>query len=41
MNFRVFWNTILRAEVGRSLLPARYGDLGSTTVQVMLLKPLK
>jgi hypothetical protein len=41
VNFRVFWNTILRAEVGHSVLPARYGDLGSTTVQVMLLKPLK
>ena len=31
---------ILRAEVGKSFLPGRYDGLGSTTVQVMLLKPL-
>lgn len=30
----------LRAEIGHSFLPARYDGLGSTTVQVMLLKPL-
>ena len=40
VNFRAFWNTILRAEVGHSLLPARYDGLGSTTLQIMLLKPL-
>ena len=34
------WNTIVRADVGRSWLPDRYGTLGSTSVQVMLLKPL-
>lgn len=30
----------LRGEVGHSFLPRRYDGLGSTTVQVMLLKPL-
>ena len=30
----------LRGEVGRSFLPRRYDGLGSTTFQVMLLKPL-
>ena len=30
----------LRGEVGYSFLPRRYDGLGSTTVQVMLLKPL-
>jgi hypothetical protein len=35
------WNTIVRADVGKSWLPARYGDLGSTTLQIMLLKPLR
>ena len=35
------WNTIVRADVGKSWLPARYGGLGSTTGQIMLLKPLR
>lgn len=35
------WNTIVRADVGRSWLPSRYGSLGSTSLQVMLLKPLR
>ncbi|HTV02408.1 MAG TPA: hypothetical protein VMF13_17805, partial [Luteitalea sp.] len=30
---------ILRGEVGKSFLPRRYDGLGSTTVQIMLLKP--
>jgi hypothetical protein len=30
----------IRGEVGHSFLPDRYRGLGSTTVQVMLLKPL-
>lgn len=34
------WNTIIRADVGQSWLPERYSTLGSTVVQVMLLKPL-
>jgi hypothetical protein len=41
VNFRTPWNTILRAELGKSMLPDRYADLGSTTLQVLLLKPLK
>ena len=40
VNFRAPWNTILRADVGKSVLPDRYRGLGSATLQVMLLKPL-
>ncbi len=40
-NVRVPGRTmILRGEVGKSFLPDRYDGLGSTTLQVMLLKPL-
>jgi len=35
------WNTIVRADLGRAWLPERYSTLGSTVVQVMLLKPLR
>jgi hypothetical protein len=41
VNFRAPWNTILRADVGKSLLPARYREVGSTVFQIMVLKPLK
>jgi hypothetical protein len=41
VNVRAPWNTILRADVGKSLLPGPYRDVGSVVVQVMLLKPLK
>ena len=41
VNFRAPWNTILRADVGKSLLPADYRGAGSTVFQIMLLKPLK
>lgn len=41
VNFRTPWNTILRAEAGKSRLPERYRGLGSTTLQVLLLKPLR
>jgi hypothetical protein len=41
VNFRAPWNTILRADVGKSLLPARYRGVGSTVFQIMVLKPLK
>jgi hypothetical protein len=41
VNVRAPWNTILRADFGKSLLPSRYGGLGSTTLQIMLLKPLR
>ena len=40
VNLRAPWNTILRADVGKSLLPDRYAEAGSTVVQIMLLKPL-
>jgi hypothetical protein len=40
-NLRVRWNMILRAEVGKSFLPSGYRDVGSTTIQIMLLKPLR
>jgi hypothetical protein len=41
VNVRAPWNTILRADVGKSRLPDRYNDVGSTVFQIMLLKPLK
>ena len=41
VNLRARWNTILRAEVGKSFLPSGYRDVGSTTLQIMLLKPLR
>jgi hypothetical protein len=41
VNLRAPWNTILRVDFGKSVLPARYGRLGSTTVQILLLKPLR
>jgi len=41
LNLRAPWNTILRADFGKSFLPDRYGDLGSMTLQIMLLKPLR
>ena len=41
VNFRAPWNTILRADVGKSFLPERYRGAGSATLQLMLLKPLR
>jgi hypothetical protein len=41
VNVRAPWNTILRADFGKSFLPARYGSLGSTVFQVLLLKPMR
>ena len=41
VNVRAPWNTILRADFGKSILPARYGSLGSTVFQVLLLKPMR
>jgi hypothetical protein len=41
VNFRAPFNTILRADVGKSFLPARYDQVGSLVFQVMILKPLK
>jgi hypothetical protein len=41
LNFRAPWNTILRVDAGKSFLPNRYRGIGSATLQVMLLKPLR
>ena len=41
INVRAPWYTILRVDAGKSLLPDRYSHLGSATLQVMLLKPLR
>jgi hypothetical protein len=41
VNLRAPWHTMLRVDFGHSFLPDRYSGLGSTTLQVMLLKPLK
>jgi hypothetical protein len=41
LNFRAPWNTILRADVGKSFLPDRYRGIGSATLQIMVLKPLR
>ena len=41
VNVRAPFNTILRADVGRSFLPGRYSGVGSTVVQILVLKPLK
>ena len=41
INLRAPWNTILRVDAGKSLLPDQYSHLGSATLQIMLLKPLR
>jgi hypothetical protein len=41
VNFRAPWHTILRADVGKSFLPAGYREVGSTVFQIMVLKPLQ
>jgi hypothetical protein len=41
INLRAPKNTILRADFGKSFLPDRYRGIGSATLQVMILKPLK
>ena len=35
------WDTILRVDFGKSWLPDRYGSLGSMSLQIMLLKPMR
>jgi hypothetical protein len=40
-NLRTPWHTMLRADVGKSFLPERYRGVGSATLQLMLLKPLR
>jgi hypothetical protein len=39
-NVRAPYNTILRADIGHAWLPAQYRGIGSTVVQILLLKPL-
>ncbi len=41
VNFRAPWSTILRADFGKSFLPDRYSGVGSATLQIMVLKPLR
>lgn len=41
INVRSFWGTILRVDGGKSFLPERYRGVGSATLQVMFLKPMK
>jgi len=41
INLRAPFNTILRADIGKSLLPDRYAHIGSLVAQIMFLKPLK
>ncbi|HET7217901.1 MAG TPA: hypothetical protein VFJ02_07625, partial [Vicinamibacterales bacterium] len=41
VNMRAPWSTILRIDAGKSFLPSRYQNIGSATLQVMLLKPLR
>jgi len=41
VNVRAPHNTILRADFGKSMLPDRYGPLGSTVFQILLLKPMR
>ena len=40
-NLRAPWNTILRAEIGKSVLAPRYRENGSVVAQILFLKPLK
>ena len=41
VNLRAPWSTILRVDFGKSFLPDRYKGIGSATLQVMFLKPLR
>ena len=41
LNFRAPLNTMLRVDAGKSFLPDRYRGVGSATLQVMVLKPLR
>jgi hypothetical protein len=41
VNFRAPKSTIFRADFGRSVLPVRYRNVGSYTLQIMILKPLR
>jgi len=41
VNLRAPWGTILRVDAGKSFLPDRYRGIGSATLQIMVLKPLR
>jgi hypothetical protein len=41
VNLRAPWGTILRMDGGKSFLPERYQGIGSATLQILLLKPLR
>ena len=41
VNLRAPWGTILRVDAGKSFLPERYQGIGSATLQILLLKPLR
>jgi hypothetical protein len=41
VNFRGPRSTIVRAELGKAVLPVQYQGLGSTTLQILELKPLR
>jgi hypothetical protein len=41
VNVRALWGTILRVDGGKSFLPDRYRGVGSATLQVMFLKPMR
>jgi len=41
INVRAPWDTILRIDGGKSVLPDRYNHLGSATMQILFLKPLR
>jgi hypothetical protein len=40
VNVKGPWTTILKVDVGKSFLPARYRANGSTVIQILVLKPL-
>jgi len=41
VNLRAPWGTILRVDAGKSFLPERSQGIGSATLQILLLKPLR
>src|SRR5262249_45075828 len=41
VNMRAPKRTILRADFGKSILPSRYSNVGSTTLQILVLKPMR
>ena len=41
VNLRAPWGTMLRVDAGKSRLPERYQRIGSATLQILLLKPLR